>query len=926
MKGNKSMPNLSIYNLRSGCAVLALCVLAAVVVPIAASTPASAQDWIVDDNPEFYDEKGDYSWFTPPSNVNSTGYGTNGFRFTIAIGNDPRELTDSWAQWDIGHVNGIYEIEVWIPSAWATANAGYEVWEDSSRIDTAWINQQNVSGWQPLGTYDLDGYLRISVYDAVTQDDYRTVGIANARLAVDALRMRRVDANPQPTPPPPPLSTAPGPPRNLSLTLTDADSFHIDWDPPSDDGGSPITEYGVAVQHAGSGDISGWSTVGTSTSFDGVVGATYTVEVWAKNSQGSGPAQRAQITIPSAGERKVTISLGPNNSGSQYCTYSQLPCRWINIKLEDFSRGSYFTRCVWLHNESGSERVPISGDINHGGTNSAYLNNYCSFNVREGRSVWVTVDGIQSNILNFTGDGQSPPAPDDPTDASETPGRPQSVRVAFEGSSDNRRIVLRWSPPSNDGGSAITGYTVTVTSARERFGPYNRSATYRTASIRLTPGRSNTEFTARVVARNRHGSGAEARLQFRTPRDEESCRPPDPVFDLRLNLEESSTPRRLWASWSAPDDGGCPITGYELVALRDGRKNRQEPNTVRFGPYEAEASSRRMGVVRNYLRDTEYRVQIVAINSAGESYQNTERITIPCRPAGKKFRIDDGFGTDPIFSEQSFRAGNGAWIDEDTQGGELNKESNLSQEGCSWIFKGADVLNSAVVSGNAVVLDCAKVTENAKVYGNAVVKDCGTRVEGDAHVYGNAEISGGSKIKGDARIGGDVKIDDVTIESGLFNGRAEYLRSFAELYGIIYEETFSILRNCFFTKYRSARLTDGEIHKLVENVIWQTMLDGQLAVEAGYYIRCSNWRAIGKALGAVLPSWLDLIRLLGDVSTLLNLFDAAADVDKWTDAERLFGRIRGAYSELESKFESNSECLTALHSIRESRDRRDVDC
>lgn len=471
------MLNLSTSKLKSGCAALTVCVLAAVVVPIAASTPVRAQDWIVDDNPEFYDEMGNYSWFTPPANVNSTGYGTNGFRFTIAIGNDPREMTDSWAQWNIGYVNGIYEIEVWIPSAWATAHTGYEIWEDSSRIDTAWINQQNVSGWQPLGTYDLGGYLRVSVYDAVTQDDYRTVGIANARLAVDALRMRRVDANPQPAPPPPPPSTVPGPPRNLSLVLTDADSFHIDWDPPSDDGGSPITGYGVAAQHAGSGDISGWSTVGTSTSFDGVVGATYTVEVWAKNSQGSGSAQRAQITIPSTGdvpgpprnlrltrtgssgvritwgapandggsrvtryvlslwrpdgstnswsttntqyqfrgdtdafytvsvvaenrhgpsipvresiyiepdepgsslpdgsstaERSVTISLGPNNSGGNYCPYSSLACRWVNINLKNFPAGTYLTRCVWWHSESSSERVPIAGNINHSGSSSA---------------------------------------------------------------------------------------------------------------------------------------------------------------------------------------------------------------------------------------------------------------------------------------------------------------------------------------------------------------------------------------------------------------------------------------------------------------------------------------------------------------------------------------------------------------------------
>ena len=496
------MLNLSTSKLKSGCAALTVCVLAAVVVPIAASTPVRAQDWIVDDNPEFYDEMGNYSWFTPPANVNSTGYGTNGFRFTIAIGNDPREMTDSWAQWNIGYVNGIYEIEVWIPSAWATAHTGYEVWEDSSRIDTAWINQQNVSGWQPLGTYDLGGYLRVSVYDAVTQDDYRTVGIANARLAVDALRMRRVDANPQPAPPPPPPSTVPGPPRNLSLVLTDADSFHIDWDPPSDEGGSPITGYGVAAQHAGSGDISGWSTVGTSTSFDGVVGATYTVEVWAKNSQGSGPAQRAQITIPSTDKRKVTISFGPSNSGSQYCTYPQLPCRWINITLENFSSGSYFTRCVWQHSESGSERIPISGNINHGGASSADLNNYCSFNVRQGRSVWVTIDGVRSNTLSFTGDGQPPPPPPPPEPDDGPPDKPRDLKVTLS----RTGAVVSWEPPSGDRSGTVDSYTVTYSRPELSDAVPSWTRSYRvdggTHTHSLRTNRGDVTYTVRVVANN----------------------------------------------------------------------------------------------------------------------------------------------------------------------------------------------------------------------------------------------------------------------------------------------------------------------------------------------------------------------------------------------------------------------------------------
>lgn len=624
------MLNVSTSRLKSGCAALTVCVLAAVVVPIAASAPAQAQsqtDWYVNDEPELYDEKDDYSWFVPPADVNNRGYGTNGFRFTIAIGNESREDTDSWANWDMGYVNGIVEIQAWIPSAWATANAGYEIWEDSFRVDTAWLDQQNVSGWQTLGIYDLGGHLRVSVYDTVTQDDYRSVGIENARLAVDALRMRPIDTTPQPPPPPP--TTAPGPPQNLNLALTDADSFRIDWDPPSDDGGSPITDYGVAVQNVGSGDIAGWVTNATSTSFDGVVGATYTVEVWAKNSQGSGSAQRAQITIPSTGdvpgpprnlsltrtgsdgvrirwdppaddggsrivryslstwspdgstnswtttntvfdfrgelgthytvtvvaenrhgpsipvresiyleadtppaltlERQVTISLGANNSGSNYCQYSQLACRWVNITLTNFPAGTYLTRCVWWHSESSSERFPISGNINHGGSSSANVNRLCSFNVREGRSIYVTIDGVRSNTIRFPArgsgntpppassqDGDLPPTMDEERDQVQVrrPGPPRNLRLTL---TDDDSFRITWDPPSDDGGSPVTGYTLEVSRPRlsSSVGPWSRTYTPRSRSFTFN-GRNGATYTVRLAAKNRGGISRSASSNITT--------------------------------------------------------------------------------------------------------------------------------------------------------------------------------------------------------------------------------------------------------------------------------------------------------------------------------------------------------------------------------------------------------------------------
>ena len=194
------------------------------------------------------------------------------------------------------------------------------------------------------------------------------------------------------------------------------------------------------------------------------------------------------------------MSLGANNSRAGACPYSQLPCRWVDVTLRDFPAGSYLVRCVWLHSESGAERVSTSRTIAHGGSSLATMNNVCHFNVRVGRSVHVTIGDVRSNTVRFTGDpvGGSPPPP------AGVPGPAQDVRIRVEESSSGRILVARWSPPADDGGSRIASYTVTISRPGRTFGPYERSATSRRVHIRNP--RYNTTYTVRVTVKNVHGS------------------------------------------------------------------------------------------------------------------------------------------------------------------------------------------------------------------------------------------------------------------------------------------------------------------------------------------------------------------------------------------------------------------------------------
>lgn len=170
-------------------------------VPAGADNGSPRAD-IYDDDPYLVDKKGSYSWWKPPAGIDEFGYGGNGFRFTLAVGDAADSEVDNFARWSFAAVEGRHDVQVWIPADWATAHVQYLIWSDSNSdgqfsaseyIAGPWLDQQAASGWQSIGTYALDGPVRIEVWDTRARDDWNVVGAVNARLAADAIRLRPVD-------------------------------------------------------------------------------------------------------------------------------------------------------------------------------------------------------------------------------------------------------------------------------------------------------------------------------------------------------------------------------------------------------------------------------------------------------------------------------------------------------------------------------------------------------------------------------------------------------------------------------------------------------------------------------------------------------------------------------------------------------------
>ena len=226
---------------------------------------------------------------------------------------------------------------------------------------------------------------------------------------------------------------APSAPRNLAASPRDA-MVTLTWEPPAEDGGSDVTGYEYQV------DQGGWKDAGTATARSVVVssglenGTSYTFSLRAVNDIGPGAVAtadatpRATVTAPSAprdlaaasGDTMVTLtwSRPANDGGSDVTRYQYQVDQgdWTNagaaaarsVVVSGLENGRQYTFSVRAVNETGPGAVA---------------------------TVQATPDGVLT-------------APTAPRDLAAEPG--------------DAIVTLTWSEPSDDGGSAITGYQYQV--------------------------------------------------------------------------------------------------------------------------------------------------------------------------------------------------------------------------------------------------------------------------------------------------------------------------------------------------------------------------------------------------------------------------------------------------------------------------------
>ncbi|WP_426574026.1 fibronectin type III domain-containing protein [Aquihabitans sp. McL0605] len=314
-----------------------------------------------------------------------------------------------------------------------------------------------------------------------------------------------------------------GTPGNTTVSLS--------WTAPASDGGSPITGYTVTPSIGGTAQapISFGSTATTQTITGLTNGTAYTFKVAALNAAGTGSTSTASAAITPR-----TVPGTPTGvTGTAGNTTVSLS--WTAPATDG---GSPITGYTVTPSIGGTAQAPI--------TFGSTATTQTITGLTNGTAYTFTVAAVNAAGTGSTSSASAPVTP------RALPGAPTGVT----GTAGNTTVALSWTAPASDGGSPITGYTVTPSIGGTAQAPISFGSTATTQTITgLTNG---TAYTFKVAALNAAGTGSTSTASAAiTPRTVPGA--PTGVTGTAGNTTVS-------LSWTAPaSDGGSPITGYTVT-------------------------------------------------------------------------------------------------------------------------------------------------------------------------------------------------------------------------------------------------------------------------------------------------------------------------------------------------------------------------
>ncbi|MEU5991356.1 fibronectin type III domain-containing protein [Spirillospora sp. NPDC047418] len=429
-------------------------------------------------------------------------------------------------------------------------------------------------------TVEYAGSATASGYTTAKIGDNGTINVRNAGPAV-TVQIDVFAYYSGPTEPGAP-SDVTGTPRHQAVQLT--------WQPPSEDGGTPITGYKVTASPGGATATTSGETTATVRGLEN--GRAYTFTVTATNLVGTGPpsAPSAAIT-PVAGRVPGQPTAVTGTPG-----HGQIKVSW---KAPADDGDDAITRYT-VTAAPGGEIVRTHLDETEATVTGLVNGTPYAFTV-------TATNGIGTGPASAPSDLVAPEPP-------RSPGKPLITEVFPR----DGAVRVSWSPPET-GSSGLTGYRVITnpgggTTAVE---PDKTEAT-------ITGLTNDEPYTFSLVAINDFGHATSRASDPVTPVAADVPLPPPGLMTTPLG-------GRIDVQWVEPPDGGAPVTGYKLTAEPGGHAVDVPAGTT-------------VAPITGLTNGTAYLVKVVATNKAGDSRPSEQADVVPdaARPPGAPREIQAG--------------------------------------------------------------------------------------------------------------------------------------------------------------------------------------------------------------------------------------------------------------------------------------------
>lgn len=484
------------------------------------------------------------------------------------------------------------------------------------------------------------------------------------------------------------------PPGLYSVRLS-GENVLINWYASADNGGSPITAYRVETRSSATSDwaeaVSVAGNVLTATVPAGAPGTALFVRVIAVNAIGvSDPSAIGQLSVPAKiSDAPQNLTAGLNSTATRVELSWQAPA----------------------NNGGGAIRQYMIQYSANGGT-TWVTGGYAPANATSYSAVFIPGKGASYSyrVIAQNAAGNSPSSNVvSVTRLTTLPAAPTttSLRLGSDG-----KLTLSWMPPSDNGGSDITGYVIETGSTASGWTEATRVAANVTNVVLDAPAAGRTG-SWRVLATNALGSSAPSSpVSYSTPL-QKAAAPTN--FAL---VPDSSNSSRMVASWTSPTDlGGASAVGiYYIEASSNGGTS--------WSNYATAPGTATSVVILKPAKGTSVIVRIVAATAAGKGNpSNTQSMSTDATAPSAPWSVRASFGSDgnPVVT----------WTRPSDTGGSpitgYRVEQNIANAG--WVQLASVDANTLSAAGTRAALG---VTTLFRVYAiNAI---------GTSPVSGNASI------------------------------------------------------------------------------------------------------------------------------------------------------------------------------------------